>query len=271
MYQVFICNKVFPSENSKINVSEISLPKGGGAIKGIGDTLSPQVVGVKLGSANLNVCSVAVENFTSDTVAVKYSGLPGNQPETYANYVAIWESTVIPWGVNPIKEVKIPNNAMSGTVVISGLTITMSTYIIGYSIGAEFSDIACSALLSAGGLRGAPTNVSIGLDFVGSDSLSINYQTLLGYKPATYGNWIGLWKGYYSPYVPSTPVGKVKITSDSTQGSVGMNNVPLGINSDYTLVYFLGESETKATAILYFNTSDGSDQKKNNTTSNLLT
>jgi hypothetical protein len=157
-----------------------------------------------------------------------------------------------------LAQVAIGQNAEQGTLVISGLTVTRSSYIVGYSVGPDITDICCSSLISTGGLLGAPSVVSISLENLGSTSLSIHYQTLSGYLPQQYGNWIGLWKGYVSPYNASTPVATVMLNSNSSEGTVGMNNVPLGINSNYTLIYFMGKDLSTAAAILNFNTSTSS-------------
>lgn len=212
--------------------------------------------GVALNTSDLQLTTISIPYFNADTVTVEYKGLPGNQPQTYKNFVAIWQSSMIPWNTPPLAQARIDQNAQQGSIVINGLTITSSSYIVGYGVGNDITTICCSSLISAGGLRAAPTNVSISLEYVGSNSLTIYYQTLAGYLPQQYGNWIGLWKGYASPYNSGTPVGTVQLNSNASEGTIGMNNVPLGINTNYTLVYFMGTEQTTAAAILNFNTAD---------------
>lgn len=211
---------------------------------------------VALGTPTLANTSIVISNYTGDSVTVNYTGLPGNQPQSYKNFVAIWQSSVIPWGNLPLSRQDIGDNSEQGSIVLSGLTITRSSYIVGYGVGPDVSNISCCAIISAGGLLAPPTTVGIGLDNVGITSLTVNYQTLAGYTPNTYENWIGLWKGYASPFNGTAPLAKVSITDDSNQGSIGINNVPLGINTEYTLVYFCGAAYTTAAAILTFNTND---------------
>lgn len=211
---------------------------------------------VKLDASALETCSVAIPYYDADTVTVAYTGLPGNQPETYKNFVAIWEASMIPWNIPPLAKCSVEQNAESGTIVIGGLTITKNSYIVGYGVGPDITDICCSAIISAGGLRVPSMQVIISLEYIGSSSLSIHYQTLAGYLPQQYNNWIGLWKGYASPYNAPAPVASIAVNNNSNEGTVGMNNVPLGINSNYTLIYFMGKELTTAAAILNFNTSD---------------
>lgn len=207
---------------------------------------------VTLGSPDLSICHISVENYTADTVTVRYQGLPGNQAHTYQNFIAIWEASVIPWTVPPVERTPIGQNGQSGTMTINDLTITRSRYTIGYGTGKEISTICASARLDAGGLHAAPTSVRIGLNHVGTHSVSVNYQTLSGYLPHTYGNWIGLWRGYISPYNAPVPLGSVSISNDASEGNVGINDVVMGINTAYTLVYFVGRERTEAAAILTF-------------------
>jgi hypothetical protein len=210
---------------------------------------------VQLNTPTLDTCSVSIPYADADTVTASYVGLPGNQPLTYKNFVAIWEASMIPWAVSPLAKMFIEQNAEQGTIVINGLTITRNSYIVGYGVGPDITNICCSSVISAGGLLGAPTQVSISLEYLGTNSLSIHYQTLAGYLPQQYNNWIGLWKGYASPYNPGTPVSTVMLNNNSSEGSIGMNNVSLGINSNYTLIYFMGKDLSTAAAILNFNTS----------------
>lgn len=213
---------------------------------------------VEMDTTDLDLCSVAVTYVDGENVTIAYSGLPGNQPATYQNFIAIWESSVIPWTVPPLVQVPITTNAEQGSVSINGLTITRNAYTVGYAVGPDIGNICCSALIAAGGRLSAPTQVSISLNYVGTDMLSIYYQTLAGYLPQQYNNWVGLWKGYASPYNADTPLSTATINSNSSEGTVTMVNVPLQANTNYTLIYFVGQERTMAAAILNFNTSEPS-------------
>jgi len=219
-------------------------------------TSAGERIAVGLDSTNLDLCTVSVTYVDGETVIVGYSGLPGNQPKTYKNFVAIWENSVIPWTAPPLATVLIEQNSPQGTAVFENLTITRNAYVVGYAVGPDVTNICCSSLIAAGGLLAAPTQVSISLNYVGTDMISIYYQTLAGYLPQQYNNWIGLWKGYASPYNASAPQGTVIINSDASDGTVNMNNVQLEANANYTLIYFVGKELTMAAAILNFNTSE---------------
>lgn len=233
------------------------VPQGAGLI----EETSPSVpaaerLAVGLDTTSLDLCSVSISYVDGETVDISYSGLPGNQPATYRNFVAIWENSVIPWTAPPMALVPITTNAEQGTVSITGLAITRNAYIVGYGVGPDISNICCSSLISAGGYLAAPTQVSISLNYLGLDALSIHYQTLAGYLPKQYNNWIGLWKGYASPYNADTPLATAMINNNASEGTASMTNITLEPDTNYTLIYFMGKERTMAAAILNFNTSE---------------
>ncbi|HVI47969.1 MAG TPA: hypothetical protein VM802_24085 [Chitinophaga sp.] len=214
-------------------------------------------------TSELHVCSLFVKQFNADTVTIQYKGLPGNRPKDYLNYVAIWEASVIPWNAEPIKKTPVPQNSEEGDFVIFDLSITSAGYILGYGVGEAVTDICTSAGIAPAmyDIR-IPHAVSLSLAAVGSNSITINYATLPGYLPAVYKNWIGLWEGFASPYNAVEPIGMVNISNNASQGTTGINNITIGNNTAYTLVYFMGPSYdgnwpriiTNAGALLYFQT-----------------
>ncbi|WP_132066027.1 MULTISPECIES: hypothetical protein [Aquimarina] len=221
-----------------------------------------QPLAVAIETAKLNTCKIEITSFTGESITVAFSGLPANQPSTYKNFIAIWESSVIPWTVEPLKMIEIGVNTQSGTVTIDGLTITYNSYVVGYGVGSGTGNICASAILGAGGIKAPLSNVHIGIENLGQTSLSVFYQTLSGYLPKKNGNWVGLWKGYASPYnLPPDALIKTKIDSYSNQGIVALNNLSLGRDTEYTLIYFMGADNTTAAAILNFNTSDPASDK----------
>ncbi len=212
---------------------------------------------IALGTPDLQSCRIKIESYTGDTLSVAYRGLPGNQSFTYGNFVAVWESTVIPWSTPPLATQPISSNSPSGTAEIGGLTITKNSYIVGYAVGPETAATCASAILNVGGLTAAPSSVEIGLNNVGTHSISVSYRALSGYLPQANGNWVGLWRGHVSPYnAPETPLAEVAIPTNSTEGNLPINGVPIAIKSTYTLIYFIGKSRTEAAAILTFDTAD---------------
>lgn len=212
------------------------------------------------------VCSLTIEEYTADTVSLKYSGLSGNQPHSYGNFVAIWETTAIPWTVPPLAQQQIPQNAQMGTYVMSGgFTLTNNAYIVGYAVGDKITDICAVAYISAVELTAPPDHVYMSITKIGTNSLSVNYYTLLGYLPKTYKNWIAIWEGYASPYNAPKPLGRYWVNSDANQGTIEIKNIKLSLDKTYTLAYFMGADKglcwprtlTNAAAILNFQAATG--------------
>lgn len=250
----------WPVPAARVAESRRPSPPSGGAIR---ESLQPLADSLLAGVPQLSKVSVEIEAYTAGTVAVKFAGLPANQPQTYKNFIAIWDATVIPWTVAPLKRIDIPFNRQSGTYIIDGLTVTKGGYIVGYGVGPAVSTICASSVLNVGDAQQPPpSSIEIGVQYVGANSLAVTYQLLSGYLPRTSDNWVGLWRGSVSPYNSPKPLAAVAIPDDSTEGTVAFNNVEIGINSTYTLIYFMGDSahptnNTAAAAILTFNTTGG--------------
>ena len=230
---------------------------------------------IALATPSLQTCSLVIENYTADTVSLKYNTLSGNQPYTNENTVKIWESSVIPWGTDPLTSERVPQDGQSGTMVLGGVVITDNPYIIGYAVGEDVSEICTTAAISAGGLRDPTDYVYLSVASISETSLTLNYYTLYGYLPKAYGNWIGLWEGYASPFLAPRPLAKTRVRSNSNQGTVTMSDLELKPDTVYTLVYFMGPDEgsgwprplTNGAAILNIQTVESESVKR---TSNIM-
>jgi hypothetical protein len=200
-------------------------------------------------------CTISIDSSTADTLEIVYNSLPANQPKTFKNFVAVWEATMIPWNEEPLKKIYIENDSERGSLSINGLIITNNGYIVGYGVGPDITTICCSAVLKPiESLQIVfPTNVSIEIIELTMNMLKIKYNTLPGYLPKKYGNWIGVWKGFASPYnEPDDPIASTQINSNSTEGNVILNNINLESDSNYSIIYFMGKEITTAGSILYF-------------------
>lgn len=219
-------------------------------------------MGIRVNAANapqagpaLSSVAITVGAITPATVSVAYEGLPGNQAGAYNNFVAIWQSTIIPWGDPPLAQKAISGGGQSGSVTLTGLSVQSKPYIIGYGVGKDTSTICVSAVVYVGGQAGPTTSVTIGLSSIASDSLVVHYTTLSGYLPKKSGNWIGLWQGQASPYYSGQPMQTAIPDEDVSEGYIAMDNLTLAFGTTYTLVYFTGPTVTEAAAILTFTTS----------------
>ena len=207
------------------------------------------------GGPALTQTVVSIGAVTPATVSVNYETLPGNQPHTYKNFVAIWQSTMIPWGAPPLKIQPIPTDGQSGSTTISGLSVQEKPYIVGYGVGADITTICASDVVYVGGQAAPTQSVTIGLASIAPDSLVIHYQTLPGYLPLSNKNWVGLWQGQASPYYSGAPMTAASPDQDVSEGYIAMNGLNLSFGTTYTLVYFTGPTQTEAAATLTFTTS----------------
>jgi hypothetical protein len=209
---------------------------------------------IALGSPTLAQCSISVDEVDGDQVVVSYTGLPGNQPHSYGDFVGVWSGSMISPGIAPIGRASVPTDNESGSVVVEGLTIAASSYTAGYAVGGALTDVCACQLIGAGGQLGPPRAIGVSLNTVTADVVSVHYETLPGFTPQTAGSWIGLWRGEIDPYVPgSTEVVSRTIPSDVNEGDLALAT-PIAINSVYTLVFYMGAETTTAAASLTFNT-----------------
>ncbi|WP_212005706.1 hypothetical protein [Chitinophaga sp. HK235] len=225
--------------------------------------MSDQASNIIATTVELYTCSLEVKNVTTDTIAVKYKGLPGNQPESYKNYVSLWPSATIPWNVEPAKRVPVPHNYEEGDFVIHDVTVKPINYTLGYGVGPMITDICtCAQILSVNYMEIVPLTVTISIVSVDKKSIILNYITLPGYLPGLYQNWVGLWEGFASPFNAPPPLGQTIISSNASQGSIEIKNVRIETGAAYTLIYFMGPLGppnwplciSNAAAMLYFKT-----------------
>ncbi len=197
-------------------------------------------------------CSVKVQNVTADTVTVAYRGLPGNRPQSYANQVAIWNSSVIPWGFEPLASMAIPMQTEQGTVALNNLVITNTNFVVGYSVGPDPESTCASARIGVDGSPAAESRTRLEIVGAEDDALVVRYHTLEGYQPAARGNWVGLWVGRVSPYAAPAPLARKAVATDSTDGTLTLGGLRLEEQTPYTLIYFLGPNLTEAGAMIVF-------------------
>lgn len=200
--------------------------------------------------------NVAVASPTGSSVSVIYKGLPANTPNTNKNFVAIWAASMIPWTKAPLKRQSIDIDDENGSLTLTDLSIGATTYIVGYGVGPDTTSICASAAFNLTALlAGPPSSISITVASITTESLAVRYHTLAGYLPQKYGNWIGLWTGYASPYNPSEPLAKALIASPYSEGTALFSDLSISADSDYTLIYFVGPDDyNTAAAMLYFST-----------------
>lgn len=202
-------------------------------------------------------CGLVVADHSGSTVSVRYVGLPANQPVSYANFIALWPSSVVPWTVPPTVRQALVSNTETGSQVLSQVSIGALAYTLAYAVGPKVADTCASALIGADGSTGVIDAVTLELVDVGASTLTFRYHTLSGYRPAQAGNWIGLWRGRVSPYNAPAYLAKSLIASDVTDDVIAFNDVTLQPGSIYTAVYFMDESSTSAAALLTFRVASG--------------
>lgn len=206
---------------------------------------------VELAASTIFTTTLNIANVSADSIDVDYTTMPGNQPNTYGNFLAIWQNSAsIPWTTDPIKTFPVPTNTPSGSATFGGLSVNNNSYIIGYSAGPiltptgniqKYGNICASAFIPAAS-SGDGTIFTSGISAikVGSTSVSFQFDLPDGLLPQSNGAWAGLWRGENPAYYGTPPsTGFVAITPDVSSGRAAFNNVSIGRGQTYTIGIFM--------------------------------
>ncbi|NNA55331.1 MULTISPECIES: hypothetical protein [Pseudomonas] len=188
---------------------------------------------------------VTAQVLDAHNINVNYDTLPGNQPSSYGNYIAIWQNQAqIPFNQTPLATYPVKSNTQSGTLNIPGLQITNNSYIVAYCVGPALTSgqaqgNACSTVFIPQTGQGPNVNVlsSLSVANIGTTSLSINFILPNGETPQSNGAWIGVWEGNVASYsLPPTYLNAVTVNTNS--GVAFINNLNIGRGSTYTVALY---------------------------------
>ena len=216
--------------------------------------------------------SLSTKNVSRGEVIVTYRGIAGNQPATYKNNLALWNGSLPNMTVQPLRVVAIKSDNQPDSLPFE-FDFEPTDYCLTYQVGEGISTMCAMTSLSfsmkARILRAMafwrwtnlaatpPEAVSIKIVKITTDSVQIIYNTLPGYQPQKFGNWIGLWPGWAIPYGSPEPLARAKVDSAFSQGIVTLEPVSLYSGLSYTITYFMespdkDEHHLSAAALLYF-------------------
>lgn len=199
-------------------------------------------------ASNNAATSLAINVAVADLINLSYKGMPGNQPNTYGNYVAIWQnSDSIPWNTDPLQTQQVVSNTPDGDMVFSGLNLTVNSYIVGYGVGPQLSgtgvqkqgNICATAFVPP--IGGGPSTVfvpSLQVLYIGANSISVGYSLPSGILPQTNGAWIGLWRAEQASY-NNPPMAANNIQVNAADGSAFINGITIGRGLTYTVGLFM--------------------------------
>lgn len=206
-------------------------------------TFAPAIgVGASLAAAQADYSiTLSVLDVTNHSVTISYQSLPANRPNSYGNFIALWQGAAIPWTAPPLMQMTIPNETDSGSLVLDNITIAALPYVVTYGTGPDINRVAAMVPIAADS-NAAQKGQSVALKLLNltANSISVRYETLPGYQPASSGNWLGLWPGQMSPYNPFKPMACILVSQDGNSGVLGLNGLALGRGDSFTLVYFTG-------------------------------
>ncbi|MEC5142991.1 hypothetical protein [Chitinophaga sp. 212800010-3] len=210
---------------------------------------------VELTASTLYTTTLVVSNVAADSIDVDYTTMPGNQPNTYGNFLAIWQNAgSIPWNTDPLKTFPIPTNTPSGSANFGGLDINNSSYIIGYAVGPTLNPTGsvqkygniCGTATIPEKSTGENTIFTSGISEikVGTTSFSFQFDLPDGVLPQSNGAWAGVWRGENPSYYSTPPQASIALTPNFSSGRAAFNNISIGRGQTYTVAIFMSGLQT---------------------------
>jgi hypothetical protein len=190
--------------------------------------------------------TVRVASVTSDSIDILYSCLPGNQPNTYGNFAAIWQnSNSIPYGTPPLHAFPVIGNTKDGSFNFSGLDLTNNSYIVGFSVGQVLStpstqaygNICSTAFIPS--KNGTPDifDPSLSIQYIGTNSVSLEFNLPENILPKSNSAWIGIWRSGQPSYT-TPPLATAAISVEAPNGSCAINGFDIARGKTYTVALF---------------------------------
>jgi hypothetical protein len=208
---------------------------------------APASIALNVSSASSVATGITIDFVTADSIGISYTTIPGNQPNTYGNFIALWQNSdpSIPWNTAPLATYAVPTNTPNGAFVFTGLNVTTLSYVIGFSVGPVLSGNAqkngniCASAFIPGSNSPTPSvfNPTLTLVYDGPYALAVGYALPNGILPQSNGAWIGLWRNG-SPSYTQAPDSVAQVTLNAPNGTVAMNNIILGRGNTYTVGFF---------------------------------
>ncbi len=192
---------------------------------------------------------------------VDYNTLSGNMPQTYGNYLAIWQDNqgVIPYNQTAQNTTPVSGNTQAGSTTFPVTSLNVNGYVVAFAVGKQLTapaqtyGNACStAFLPPGSGPVIYTPGSLSYNSNGSNNLNLNYALPVGDMPSANGAWVGLWNGTLASYTSAPTAGAAAITSASSSGVAFINGISLGRGATYTAALFTSgwNASTPAASVL---------------------
>jgi hypothetical protein len=181
---------------------------------------------------------------TDQGALANYVTLPATDPKSFGNHIYVWETTdnIVPWSKTPDGDTAIDSSSSTSTQLVK-FAFEEKGYIMGYAVAAT-PQAVCATVYMPVGKQTDPTaweyaSMQLGVPYVGTNLVQVQYTGLPQYLPATNKNWIGLWQGPQVPY-SGDPIAKVSITKDAPpSGYTTIQGIKLLIGLSYSVGYFM--------------------------------
>ncbi|WP_146347294.1 hypothetical protein [Falsiphaeobacter marinintestinus] len=196
-----------------------------------------------------------IMDISANAINLDFHTPGGNNPNDNGNMVFLWQSTPGgQWQMDALKQQAIPTNTPSGSVAFDGLSIGVSEYLVGYSVGpttpsagwSNYANVVATATIpAAGNVEEAKagsyvTNPSIAVTSIGATSLIAAINLPTGYNPVGSGTYAAIWEGGSAFYGPAMPPKWVAPSSSASANgtTIAFNNILPTRGTLYTIALF---------------------------------
>ncbi|WP_271782926.1 hypothetical protein [Aquimarina algiphila] len=188
---------------------------------------------------------IEINAIVGNQLSVQYTGLPGNRPDTYGNYLVVWRNqNSIPYNdPNPDGFVEITGDTSQGSQVFENITVQPGvTYVVGYAVGPklspgqEWGNVCTTCFITTDQKTSYITPELTDL-VAATDSVTMNYKLPSGASPKENGAWVGIWQTGNASY-DQAPIAANSIQNPSSQGGAAINGVQILIGQIYTVALF---------------------------------
>jgi hypothetical protein len=199
-------------------------------------------------AATSNITAIAIASIMPDTLIVNYTGLPGNMPGAYGNFITVFNSPApqFPFGAGaPIATAQVTGNT-TGSIALQGNFQAGTSYIAGYAAGPKttggaaqpYANVCATAFIPGSGGDAVTAVSTHSLNYLSSNMIVCRYDVLPGLTPGANGAWAGLWMGNMPSY-STPPQSSVPVNDSSSSGSIVFNNLAIMRGALYSIAFFM--------------------------------
>lgn len=183
----------------------------------------------------VNQITIPKDGITESTATLNIKTISGNRPKDFGNTLFLWQdSDVVPFNTYPLTTQVANVNTKDFSISFNDLDLQNKDYVIAFGLTPNTESIVSYVYLPMGELEGYSVFSShMGLSAISNNSVVSQYSLIEGLTPKTYGYRIGLYTNGTPTHKDDRLLTSMGLSSDSSNGSIGINYPGLVRNKSY--------------------------------------